>query len=80
LWIATRALGELGSIRGTKCGEILRTDPAAAAAAAMSLVDDMPFPMHTPYASLLPSRIDCDVVVVVVVVVFRFDDRSSHPR
>jgi hypothetical protein len=69
--MATRPAGELGSNRGTKCGEILRGDPDEAAAVAISLVDDIPLPMHTPYDSLLMSRIDCDVVVR--------RDRPSHP-
>ncbi len=45
LWMATRTLGESGSIRGTKYREILRGDLAAAAT---SHVDDMPFLMNTP--------------------------------
>lgn len=58
LCMAIRAEGELGSMRGMKCGESWRTDweegsERRADAVDMSRVEDMPLPMDTPKDSLL---------------------------
>ena len=58
LCMAIRAAGELGSMRGTKCGDSLRMDwedglERRADAVDTSRVEDMPLPMDTPKDSLL---------------------------